>query len=68
VFLLKVKDIDQSNFAGEIARISDNYVMYSVGFKTSSLKIAKIFFNNGIFILENSFKYFRVRVGVKCFV
>lgn len=25
----KVKDIDQSNFAGEIARISNNYVMYS---------------------------------------
>jgi hypothetical protein len=29
----KVKDIDQSNFAGEIARISDNYVMYSSWFK-----------------------------------
>lgn len=29
----KVKDIDQSNFAGEIARISDNYVMYSNWFK-----------------------------------
>lgn len=25
----KVKDIDQSDFAGEIARISNNYVMYS---------------------------------------
>ncbi|HEX8269697.1 MAG TPA: gamma carbonic anhydrase family protein [Flavobacterium sp.] len=25
----KVKDIDQSEFAGEIARISSNYVMYS---------------------------------------
>ena len=25
----KVKDIDQSNFAGEIERISKNYVMYS---------------------------------------
>ena len=29
----KVKDIDQSNFAGEIGRISDNYVMYSSWFK-----------------------------------
>ena len=29
----KVKDIDQSNFAGEIVRISDNYVMYSSWFK-----------------------------------
>ncbi|MDG1872195.1 MAG: gamma carbonic anhydrase family protein [Flavobacterium sp.] len=29
----KVKDIDQSNFAGEITRISDNYVMYSSWFK-----------------------------------
>lgn len=29
----KVKDIDQSNFVGEIARISDNYVMYSSWFK-----------------------------------
>ncbi len=29
----KVKEIDQSNFAGEIARISDNYVMYSSWFK-----------------------------------
>jgi hypothetical protein len=46
----KVKDIDQSNFAGEIARISDNYVMYPVGLRTSSLKIAKNLFNNGIFI------------------
>ena len=29
----KVKDIDQSNFAGEIERISSNYVMYSSWFK-----------------------------------
>ena len=29
----KVKDIDQSEFAGEIARISNNYVMYSGWFK-----------------------------------
>ncbi len=29
----KVKDIDQSDFAGEIARISNNYVMYSSWFK-----------------------------------
>jgi len=29
----KVKDIDQSDFAGEIGRISDNYVMYSSWFK-----------------------------------
>lgn len=29
----KVKDIDQSDFAGEIARISSNYVMYSSWFK-----------------------------------
>ncbi len=29
----KVKDIDQSNFAGEIERISTNYVMYSGWFK-----------------------------------
>jgi carbonic anhydrase/acetyltransferase-like protein (isoleucine patch superfamily) len=29
----KVKDIDQSNFAGEIERISTNYVMYSSWFK-----------------------------------
>ncbi len=29
----KVKDIDQSDFAGEIARISNNYVMYSGWFK-----------------------------------
>ena len=29
----KVKDIDQSNFAGEIGRISDNYVMYASWFK-----------------------------------
>ena len=29
----KVKDIDQSDFAGEIDRISNNYVMYSNWFK-----------------------------------
>jgi carbonic anhydrase/acetyltransferase-like protein (isoleucine patch superfamily) len=29
----KVKDINQSNFAGEIERISNNYVMYSSWFK-----------------------------------
>ena len=29
----KVKDIDQSNFAGEIDRIATNYVMYSSWFK-----------------------------------
>ena len=29
----KVKDIDQSEFAGEISRISENYVMYSPWFK-----------------------------------
>jgi carbonic anhydrase/acetyltransferase-like protein (isoleucine patch superfamily) len=29
----KVKEIDQSNFAGEIERISNNYVMYSSWFK-----------------------------------
>ncbi len=29
----KVKDIDQSDFAGEIERISSNYVMYSSWFK-----------------------------------
>lgn len=29
----KVKDIDKSDFAGEIERISDNYVMYSGWFK-----------------------------------
>jgi carbonic anhydrase/acetyltransferase-like protein (isoleucine patch superfamily) len=29
----KVKDIDQSDFAGEIGRISDNYLMYSSWFK-----------------------------------
>jgi carbonic anhydrase/acetyltransferase-like protein (isoleucine patch superfamily) len=29
----KVKDIDQSDFAGEIKRISNNYVMYSSWFK-----------------------------------
>lgn len=30
----KVKDIDQSDFAGEIQRISNNYVMYSGWFKS----------------------------------
>ena len=29
----KIKDIDQSDFAGEIERISNNYVMYSDWFK-----------------------------------
>jgi carbonic anhydrase/acetyltransferase-like protein (isoleucine patch superfamily) len=29
----KVKEIDQSDFAGEIERISNNYVMYSSWFK-----------------------------------
>lgn len=29
----KVKDIDQSDFAGEISRIANNYVMYSGWFK-----------------------------------
>jgi carbonic anhydrase/acetyltransferase-like protein (isoleucine patch superfamily) len=29
----KVKDIDQSNFVGEIERISNNYVMYSSWYK-----------------------------------
>ena len=29
----KVKDINQSDFAGEIERISNNYVMYSGWFK-----------------------------------
>lgn len=29
----KVKDIDKSNFAGEIERIANNYVMYSSWFK-----------------------------------
>jgi carbonic anhydrase/acetyltransferase-like protein (isoleucine patch superfamily) len=29
----KVKDIDQSDFAGEIGRISNNYVMYSSWYK-----------------------------------
>jgi carbonic anhydrase/acetyltransferase-like protein (isoleucine patch superfamily) len=32
----KVKDIDQSDFAGEIERISNNYVMYLVGLKTKN--------------------------------
>ena len=31
----KVKDIDQSDFAGEIERISNNYVMYSGWFKNN---------------------------------
>ena len=31
---IKIKDIDQSNFAGEIERISNNYVMYSGWYKT----------------------------------
>lgn len=30
----KLKDINQSDFAGEIERISNNYVMYSSWFKT----------------------------------
>jgi len=29
----KVKDIDESNFAGEIERIANNYIMYSSWFK-----------------------------------
>jgi carbonic anhydrase/acetyltransferase-like protein (isoleucine patch superfamily) len=29
----KVKDINESDFAGEIERISNNYVMYSSWFK-----------------------------------
>jgi carbonic anhydrase/acetyltransferase-like protein (isoleucine patch superfamily) len=29
----KIKDINQSEFAGEIERISNNYVMYSSWFK-----------------------------------
>ncbi len=29
----KVKDIDQSNFAGEIERVSNNYIMYSSWYK-----------------------------------
>ncbi len=32
----KVKDIDQSNFSGEIERISNNYVMYSGWFKNEN--------------------------------
>ena len=32
----KVKDIDVSDFAGEIHRISNNYVMYAGWFKTDS--------------------------------
>lgn len=34
----KVKNIDQSDFAGEIERISNNYVMYSSWFKESDKK------------------------------
>jgi carbonic anhydrase/acetyltransferase-like protein (isoleucine patch superfamily) len=30
----KVKDIDASEFSGEIQRISNNYVMYSSWYKT----------------------------------
>lgn len=30
----KIKDIDQSDFAGEIGRISNNYVMYSGWYKS----------------------------------
>ncbi len=30
---VKIKDIDQSDFAGEIERISNNYVMYSSWYK-----------------------------------
>ncbi|SHF84249.1 Carbonic anhydrase or acetyltransferase, isoleucine patch superfamily [Flavobacterium segetis] len=30
----KIKDIDQSDFSGEIGRISNNYVMYSGWFKS----------------------------------
>lgn len=33
----KVKDINQSDFAGEIERISNNYVMYSSWFKEDSI-------------------------------
>jgi carbonic anhydrase/acetyltransferase-like protein (isoleucine patch superfamily) len=33
----KVKDINQSDFAGEIERISNNYVMYSGWFKDDSI-------------------------------
>ena len=33
----KVKDINQSDFAGEIERISNNYVMYSGWFKEESI-------------------------------
>jgi carbonic anhydrase/acetyltransferase-like protein (isoleucine patch superfamily) len=40
----KVKDIDQSDFAGEIERISNNYVMYSSWFKDRlfTLKVLSI--------------------------
>ena len=34
----KVKDIDASEFAGEIGRISNNYVMYSGWFKDEQEK------------------------------
>jgi carbonic anhydrase/acetyltransferase-like protein (isoleucine patch superfamily) len=33
---IKVKDIDQSDFAGEIERIANNYIMYSSWFKEGS--------------------------------
>lgn len=33
----KVKDINQSDFAGEIERISNNYVMYSSWFKEDTI-------------------------------
>jgi carbonic anhydrase/acetyltransferase-like protein (isoleucine patch superfamily) len=33
----KVKEIDQSDFAGEIKRISNNYVMYSSWFKEDDI-------------------------------
>jgi carbonic anhydrase/acetyltransferase-like protein (isoleucine patch superfamily) len=32
----KVKNIDQSDFAGEIERISNNYIMYSSWFKAEN--------------------------------
>jgi carbonic anhydrase/acetyltransferase-like protein (isoleucine patch superfamily) len=35
----KVKDIDASDFAGEIERISNNYVMYSGWFKDPKSEI-----------------------------
>ena len=33
---IKVKDIDQSDFAGEIERIANNYIMYSSWFNEGS--------------------------------